>query len=46
MTTLVEATGTLAALAYGLARTAAVVLVLLGVLFAAVADAFGRAVAT
>ncbi|PZT71409.1 hypothetical protein [Streptomyces sp. AC1-42T] len=44
--TLAAATGTLAALVYGLLRTAAAVLVLLGVMFAAVAGAFGHAVAT
>ncbi|WP_435058428.1 hypothetical protein [Streptomyces sp. bgisy060] len=46
LATLAAATGTLAALAYGLVRTAAAVLVLLGALFAAVAGAFGHAVAT
>ncbi|MFH8295067.1 hypothetical protein [Streptomyces sp. NPDC018059] len=46
LTTLAEATGCLAALAYGLVRTAAALLVLLGVLFAAVAGASGHAVAT
>ncbi|MDJ0467036.1 hypothetical protein [Streptomyces sp. H27-C3] len=46
LATLAEATGSLAALTYGLLRTAAALLVLLGVLFAAVAGAFGHAVAT
>ncbi|MFJ4965969.1 hypothetical protein ACIP6P_26590 [Streptomyces sp. NPDC088729] len=44
--TLAAATETLAALAYGLLRTAAAVLVLLGVLIAAVASAFGHPLAT
>ncbi|MFB7544986.1 hypothetical protein ACFC0N_34400 [Streptomyces zaomyceticus] len=44
--TLAAATGTLAALAYGLLRTAAAVLVLLGVLIAAVAGAVGHPLAT
>ncbi|MEU9777587.1 hypothetical protein, partial [Streptomyces sp. NPDC047968] len=44
--TLAAATGTLAALAYGLLRTAAAVLVFLGIVLAAVAGAFGHTVAT
>ncbi|WP_282798072.1 hypothetical protein [Streptomyces sp. CC224B] len=46
LTTLAEATGCLAALVYNLLRTAAALLALLGVLFAAVAGAFGHAVTT
>lgn len=46
LTTLAEATGYLAVLAYGLVRMAAALLMLLGVLFAAVAGASGHAVAT